>query len=77
MRKGLLNLYIKVLIGLKEIVMRPDKIIDNAPPYLYQIEHHKPKPKWAWRAFWWGFWWGVIFALPFGYIWAWGAGRGI
>jgi len=56
--------------------MRPDKIIDNAPPYLYQIECHKPKPKWVWRAFGWGFFWGFISGLVFGYWWAWNAFNG-
>ena len=55
--------------------MRPDKIIDNAPPYLYQIERHKPKPKWAWRAWGWGFFWGFTFGLVAGYCWRHFAGR--
>ena len=56
--------------------MRPDKIINNAPPYLWQIERHKPKPKWAWRAFGWGFFWGFISGLVLGYWWAWNAFTG-
>lgn len=56
--------------------MRPERIFDGPPPYLWQIERYKPTKKWAWRAWAWGFFWGGILFLTLGYTWGHLAGKG-
>ena len=56
--------------------MRPDLIIER-PYWLHQVERHRPKRRWSWRAFFWGLFWGFVTFLTLGYAWGHLAGRGI